>query len=363
MKIAEIMLSARFGGAERLFVDIALALAERGHSVLAVCHPDFEALPQLNHPGVSKAFLICHWDWSPVARFRLKLHLQRFGAQVIHTHLARAAAVGGDAGRRLDLPTVANLHNYVNLKYYRSIDWFCPGTEDQKSYLVEQGIASDRIKVVPHFSRLPVEKPLSCSELQGCARRPVFVSYGRFVAKKGFHLLIEALAILRDRGVAAGLVLGGDGPERQHLQALVNRRGLDEAVRFHGWVDDVPSFLDQSPWFVLPSLDEPFGIVMLEAMARGKVIVSTATQGPREVLDEESAFMCSPADPHALADKMAEAVFEPGLARTKAVRAHNLYLEKYSPDCLLPVYEEMFAALATSGALLMKPDQMDSEQK
>ncbi len=349
MKIVEIMLSSRFGGAERLFVDVCRTLADRGHSLLAVCHPDFEGGSLLNHPRIIKAGLLCHWDWSPLARFRLKIEIERFKGQVIHTHLARAAAVGGDVGKRLDLPTVANLHNYVNLKYYRNINWFCPGTEDQKLYLTREGIAPDRIQVVPHFSCIPIKEVDLRSSFPS---PPVFLSYGRFVAKKGFHVLIQAVEILKRRNIKVNLLLGGDGPEREHLESMVKSLGLQQQVIFQGWVNDVQSFLDQGYLFVLPSLDEPFGIVMLEAMARGKVIISTRVQGPSEILDEETAYLCQPADPHALAEQMEKSLADHSQALAKAVKAQQYYVERYSAKCIVPVYEEMFSALVTSGGLL-----------
>ena len=56
------MLSAHFGGGERLFVDVCLALADKGHSILAVCHPDFEGPAQLDHPSITRVALLYHWD-------------------------------------------------------------------------------------------------------------------------------------------------------------------------------------------------------------------------------------------------------------------------------------------------------------
>ena len=110
--------------------------------------------------------------------------------------------------------------------------------------------------------------------------------------------------MLHDRGLSAKIILGGDGPEKSALEKLAADLDINDSVTFSGWVDDVPDFLAQGPIFVLPSLDEPFGIVVLEAMAQGKIIVSTRSQGPREILDDTTAYLCPTDDPTALADAL-----------------------------------------------------------
>ena len=73
MMIAQVMLSAGFGGAERLFVDLCRALADRGHEIAAVCQPDFVGISLLRYPGIRIFQLKVHVDSKPEARFRLKI--------------------------------------------------------------------------------------------------------------------------------------------------------------------------------------------------------------------------------------------------------------------------------------------------
>lgn len=336
------MLSSGFGGGERLFVDLCLALANAGHMVQAVCHPEFEALSQLCHKGVEVSHLKVHWDWSPLAFNRLARLLREFRPAVIHSHLARGATVAGHGGSIAGIPVVANLHNYVKLKYYRKISHFLPGTQDQRKYLMAQGVRSDVITVVPHFSLIPIVSQTESSTVEG----PVFVTYGRFVRKKGFHVLVDSLRLLHDRGLPARLVLGGDGPEKASLQKQIYDSGLNEAVNLSGWVKDVPRFLSQSPFFILPSLDEPFGIVILEAMARKKVIISTTTQGPREILDDTTAYLQPPDDPAALADSMYRAYTDKEGSCQRAKSAWDRYKDQYSPEKVIPQFEVVYRDLA-----------------
>lgn len=339
------MLSSGFGGAERLFVDVCLCLADRGHRLLSVCHPEFEALSQLEHPDIRIFPLTVHYDWSYLAKVRLARALREFRPHIIHSHLARGAAVAGAASRTEAIPIAANLHNYVKLKYYKHISHFIPGTTDQKNYLERFGVQPDRITVIPHFSRLPIAQKIEKPDLHLGDSHPILLSYGRFVEKKGFHILLESIAVLRERGFVVNLILGGDGPEKRNLVQQIADLELADHVTLYGWVEDIETFLSKSAYFILPSLDEPFGIVILEAMARGKIIISSTTQGPREILDDASAYLVAPDDPDALAEAIQTAIETSDEAGEKAERAWDVYQHTYTPDVIIPMYEKTFENL------------------
>jgi glycosyltransferase involved in cell wall biosynthesis len=109
------------------------------------------------------------------------------------------------------------------------------------------------------------------------------VAAGRFVQKKGFSVLIDAARLLHQRGIAVQIALYGDGPRAPTLARQVEDAGLTN-LALHGWHDDLGSVFDNSDMFCLPSHDEPFGLVIGEAMGRGLPMVATMTDGPLDVL-------------------------------------------------------------------------------
>lgn len=342
-KITQLMLSQGFGGAERLFVDLALALAERDISVQAVCHRDFVKTAALRHPNISLAPVNVRGAWDFIAARRITNAIRDFAPAVIHSHLARGALFAGRAAHALGIPLAVNLHNYVDLKYYRNSSMFVPGTEDQKNYLVQHGIAAQRIEVIPHFSLLsPVEEPRA-----GVTAPLVFISYGRMVKKKGFDVLLRAFRAVLDQGMQCRLAIGGDGPERPALLQLAEELHLGDAVNFSGWIDNVATFLDGGDVFVLPSLDEPFGIVVLEAMARGKIIISTKTQGPVEVLDTTTAYFAEVGDAVSLAQAMMMAARNAAERMNKAAAALACFRRHYAEDVVVPRFIDLYRRLAT----------------
>jgi len=342
LKITQIMLTRGFGGGERLFVDLCIALAHRGVEVQAIHHRAFVKRDLLNSvPGLSTVPVSILGGWDPFARAHIARAISGFRPDAIHSHLARGAAIAGAAARDLDIPVVANLHNYAKLKYYRDVVMFVPGTEDQKRYLVENGVNSGRIRVIPHFSLMASADPPAFDQ-----RPPgVFVSYGRLVAKKGFDVLLRALHLLIHNGIEARLVLGGDGPERANLEKLARTLGLGARVEFTGWIDDVAALLARGETFVLPSLDEPFGIVMLEAMARGRTIIATRSRGPLEVLGDDAAFLVDIGDSDSLARAMRTALSDTALSLDKARTGLALYKERYHADAVIPQFVSLYENL------------------
>lgn len=343
MRVTQVMVAKGFGGAERYFVDLTLALAERGHTVQAICHPQFPKRGLLaGRPNVEllRTKVRGSWDWW--ARRAIGRALAAFSPQVVHAHLARAAHLGGQAASSLGIPVVVKTHNIVNLKYYRHVDFFLPTTAGQRDYLLRSGIAGERIRIIPNFSRLPLRQ----AALRQANQPPVFVAYGRHVHKKGFDVLLRAFRCLLDSGRAARLVIAGDGPEHERLRALAAELALPGHVEFTGWCDDVQALLARGDVFVLPSRDEPFGIAVLEAMAAGCPIIATRTQGPLETLDEATAGLVAIDDAGQLAAAMIATLADPAGRSARAQTAQQRFRERYSEDAVVPQIEALYTELA-----------------
>lgn len=342
MRIAQIMLAPRFGGAERSFVDLCRALAARGHAVLALGESRGEALRHLEHvPGVEIDRVRCRGPWDRWCRRALERRLAGFAPDLVQAHLARAALHGGAAAKRLGLPTVAKTHNLVKTKYYRDIDVLVPTTGEQAAWLERHGVSAARLERIPNFSALPA----AAGPRAGPSGRVSICAAGRFVPKKGFDVLLDALAspALADRDVS--LAIAGDGPQRRALEAQAARLGLAKRVHFAGWVDDIAGFLAGADLFVLPSREEPFGIALLEAMSAGLPIVTTAVSGPLEVLDRDTATFCPPDDAGALARALVAVLNDPAAARARAGRALERYEREYSENAVVARYLALYERL------------------
>jgi glycosyltransferase involved in cell wall biosynthesis len=128
-----------------------------------------------------------------------------------------------------------------------------------------------------------------------------FIFVGRLIDWKALDLVLEAIGRLKNR-FPFSLEVIGDGPMREAWQTLSNSMGLNDIVRFSGWMSQeaCAARLRQADVLVLPSLFECGGAVVLEAMAMGLPVIATAWGGPIDYLDDSCGILIDPASREAL---------------------------------------------------------------
>ena len=189
----------------------------------------------------------------------------------------------------------------------------------------------------------PIE---NCKEKKHTAPYKI-ISFGRMVRKKGFHVLLQSFRKILDQGISAQLIIGGDGPDRNILMHQCKDLNLQSHVIFKGWVEDISTLLDEADLFVLPSLDEPFGIAVLEAMAKGVPIISTRTIGPLEILDDQTARLVEIGNNAELAEKICEAFHDKQGSQDRAEAALVRYKKSYTKDVVVPRLIDLYKKLVT----------------
>jgi glycosyltransferase involved in cell wall biosynthesis len=176
-------------------------------------------------------------------------------------------------------------------------------------------------------------------------RPPVVLSVGRLVEKKGHETLVQAAALLRDRGCAFRLRIVGEGVEWARLQRLVHELGLEESVTFTGPLSEaeVSAEYERAQVFALACRElengDRDGIpnVVLEAMAHGLPIVSTTSPGIVEaVAHERSALLAEPGDAAGLADQLERVLLDPDLRERIGVGALVRVQERFDRSANLP---------------------------
>jgi len=136
---------------------------------------------------------------------------------------------------------------------------------------------------------------------------PRLVCVGRLSGQKGQLLLIEAAARLQREGLAFELVLAGDGEMRPQIEQYIAKEGLGQHVRITGWISgaQVKQELLAARALVLPSFAEGLPVVIMEAMALGRPVISTYIAGiPELVLDGQCGWLTPAGDVAALATAM-----------------------------------------------------------
>lgn len=162
---------------------------------------------------------------------------------------------------------------------------------------------------------------------------PLLFTAARANQYKGIGVLIDALALLRDRGgPPVQAVYCGDGPDLDRFRQAVQTRGLEASFHLLGERDDVDRILPGTTIAVVPSTwQEAFGLSVVEAMAAGVPVVASRVGGIPEILRHgENGLLVPPGDPAALATSIARLLEDRALRETLAGRARRDALDRFS---------------------------------
>lgn len=317
MHIVNMMLSKGSGGIEQAFVDYCDGLSRRGHRVTPITHPNAQVNATLTFMGMRPMHISNMGEWDPFARLALRRTIKKLKADVVIAHTGRAFALAQFGTHHL-CPLVGVTHNYYKrIKRFARADSVFSITHDLISHVMQYGIEEDRVYHIPNMVR--------CEALPKRTTQndtPVIGTMGRFVTKKGFEIYIDALQILQRKGFIFRAVLGGSGSGERTLKKRAKLAGLSDILEFTGWVENKQAFYEGLDIFCLPSLHEPFGIVLLEAFTYGTPVVTTYTEGPRDIVTANfDALIAEPGSASELADQLARLLEDAELRSTLAANA------------------------------------------
>ena len=204
--------------------------------------------------------------------------------------------------------------------------------------LVTERLPRERIEVIPNGVDL---------DLHGARAgdRPIrrIATVANLRAEKGHDVLFEAMRVVLRRCPESELVVAGEGPLRQELEALARRLEIASSIRFVGHCDNVPALLAECDAFVLASRSEAFPNSVLEAMASSLPIVATRVGGIREVIEHQrTGVLVPPDDPGALAYALLDLIQWEGHAVTLGRAARRAVEARYSFGRMVSAFERLY---------------------
>ena len=172
--------------------------------------------------------------------------------------------------------------------------------------------------------------------------RPSLVAMGRFQHNKGFDLLLNAFARLKDRYPDWTLTILGDGPLRSYIESLRDELGLDDRVHLPGLVDNIHHALKQADLFVMSSRWEGMPMALMEAMSCGLPVISTDCRcGPREIIrNGVDGVLVPPENVEALSAAMDQLMSDESARKRLASRAVEV-TERFSVEQVLGRWERL----------------------
>ena len=309
----------------------------------------------------------------PFALWRLVLLIRENHYDLIHTHLFRADLYGTLAARLAGgIPVVSTRHNDDRffLNPLIALVHYLVSTQQRSIIAISDHIARftincgvdrpEKVRRIYHgleasaFER-QVQRQVIRESLGLPADCFLLASVGRLTDQKGHRFLISALPGICRRIPHARLLLVGTGELELALRALAREIGVGDRVVFAGVRRDIPALLQACDLFVLPSIWEGFGIVLLEAMAARKpIIASRVSTIPEVVVDGETGLLVPPGDVEALVAAVTYLEQHPELARAMAERGRQRLEQHFSIDKMVAdteaLYEEILSSCTSTRA-------------
>ncbi|MDQ8936586.1 glycosyltransferase family 4 protein [Acinetobacter rudis] len=330
LKIINTVYGDATGGRWQAVLDIANTLKGYGHNVVLLRGKENAHLNSGEWP-IDVIANTGFYSISAALKIRQYIHEQQ--PDVIIAHSGKAVWLFKNAmiGMKKKIPIIAVNHSH-NVKRTIRADAFLHITPYVQSLVQALQTESDRVnkphKVISNLTYLPkveanpqhLKKPVNIAMLT------------RMVPNKGVHILIEALALLKKRGVAFTAILAGQGEQLENYKALANQLGLTEQVQFPGWIggDEKIAIIQNADIIALPSITEIQGIGILDAFAWGKTLITTDDIGIQQTAKHKINAWCAKAgDAESLADGFEYLISHPDEAFQMAVQGKKEALEKY----------------------------------
>jgi glycosyltransferase involved in cell wall biosynthesis/peptidoglycan/xylan/chitin deacetylase (PgdA/CDA1 family) len=365
MRIAHLIDSLGYGGAEQVLADLSAAQARAGHEVIVICLRDRGRNPvdlaPLFAAGGRLVELHKPDGFHLPTLMRLARTLRKCRIEVLHAHNHLVYHYGALAGRMARVVAIMDtLHGSASLL---SSAWWSRALFRLSGRLGHRVVSVcgqvDRVlRETLHFppARLGVvDNGIDTERFAAQLPRPAggtltFGAVGRLEPVKDYRNLLHAFANLRQRGVRARLRILGDGTLLPELRALAGELGVSGDVDFAGFSPDVSGFLQGVDVLVISSLSEGLPLVLLQAMAVGLPVVATAVgEIPYILAAARCGWLCPPQAPAELAEAMLLAVNAGDLKETGA-RGRRYAQEKYSLARMARDYEGLYRELCSAGA-------------
>jgi glycosyltransferase involved in cell wall biosynthesis len=307
--------SLNLGGQEVKTLAEADALGKRGHSVTIVAQSDSKILRRAKEIGLRHRFLEMPNSLWPPALWRLKRWIHQDRVDILHAHSGKDAWIAGIAGRMPGRrPAIFRTRHITNPIKHRAAYRWLPDylvvitRAMAERFVNEHGVDRTKVVLLPpavnlrRFDSLPDRK--SARRKLNLPENVFLIGMvAEFRGEKDHPTLIRAFKrVCAQVPDARLLLIGEEGTKGERIRNLVKNEGLNGAVEFLGFRNDVPLLIRALDVCVLTSTREPFGLVLLEAMAAGTPVISSKVEGPLEIVEDgKTGFLFDPGNDEQLA--------------------------------------------------------------
>lgn len=367
------------GGSSENTLLSAVGLARKGYSVDVIFGETRDVNIQLLHEAekcgvelIEEADLIRHIH--PVRDLFAFLNITHFlrdkKYDIVHTHSSKAGMICRAAAKIAGVKTIIYTpHGHVFYGYFGKVftsiiilaeriaafvtdaiigltqaecdEWLSFGIGERSKYTaIASGI---------DFKRLESDLSLSGRDLREelgiPAGKTLVGSIGRFVDIKGYRYFIDAAAVIAKKRDDIYFVLAGDGPLREEYLEMLKTNGLEHRFHLIGWQERAANVIKAMDIFVLSSLNEGMGRVIIEAMCLGKPVIATKVGGVPSVVSDDTGILIEPGSAEAIEGAISRLMEDPSRAREMGRRAREKAISGYSSDKMVEDLDALYKRL------------------
>jgi glycosyltransferase involved in cell wall biosynthesis len=343
-----------YGGTPRKLLYLAKHHDRSRVNLWFMTYQNSEFLPEFRRHGAT----VCEINSLSVWRIARQVAevARRSNADVICTHFTRSLVVGYLAAEYLDLPFIHCEHSSAQYRkgiarrltrycISRAAAVICNSFHTARTIMAEYQISQDRLHVLYN----PVEnRECQCGRdamrvrLNAGPNDFVIGHVGGMIATRDQGTLIRAFHEVHRIHENTRLIMIGDGPLRGGVENLVRDSGLSEAVQIVGYTEYVGDYLGAIDIYVNPTLDEGFGIAVVEAMlAELPVVCANAGAHPELITDGQHGLLYKAGDVTALSNALMALIHNPEQRRRMGVVAANSARQRFAPELYARGFEDI----------------------
>jgi glycosyltransferase involved in cell wall biosynthesis len=376
-KVLHLRSSSGFYGPERQILQLVKPMRQEGFEIeILVLYRRNGTMP-LIHPLVERAKrnalkaeqLDDTAKFSPGAILNIAERLRGGHFSLIHTHGYKTDFFGGLAAKLAGVRGVATVHLHTEtscrLRLYKIIDLFAlrffpkviAVSEHLRQELISRGLSKE--KVVTIHAAIDLEAflggvPHNDRNLRDILNigndQHVISIVGRLTPQKGHGYFLKGAKRILEALPQTRFLVIGDGPLRMELEKLAISSGIDRAVSFLGYQEDIAAFMRVSDVVAMPSVKEGLPVVLLEALALARPVVGTQVGGIPEVIEHgKTGFLVPPKDSEGLAEAIIWALKNPDEAARLGERGRELISREFNVETMArktaAVYTEVLSGL------------------
>ena len=355
LKILQIISGRHINGALTYCKFLSEHLIARGHEVTVLCRAD-GWMEKQSVPGLKIFHSEMNRSPGEIARVRDWAKAEKF--DLLHSHMTRAHAFGVLLKMATGIPVIATAHNRSLQLHWTFNDFVIANSHATCRYQRSiNRVSPHKLQTVYCFTDLerfntitPKSLRLATRQMQNTRDDFLVGVVGEVVARKGHLYLFQALKRLCDEIPNFRLVMLGrfrrEEPYVKRLRSILIKNGLYRRVKWCGLRSNIQDFMAAFDITVVPSVEEPLGLVALESLAAGTPVVATDTGGLPEIVHHQRSGLVVPTkNSNALADAIIELSKDPDRRETMGQYGKQFVFEQFDPVRLTDQVEDVYRAL------------------